>query len=101
MVPLTRKAFDTLLALVQHGTQIVDKDDLLRIVWPRTFVSEETLTQNIATIRRALGDSSATPEYIATVPRRGYQFVALVTAEPESTASIATEPTTGGIEVAR
>src|SRR5262249_55529324 len=53
-------------------------DDLLQTVWPDTFITEETLTQNIATIRRALGDSAEHPEYIATVPRRGYQFIGLV-----------------------
>lgn len=81
LVPLTRKAFDTLLALVQRAGHVVDRDDLLRMVWPDTFITEETLTQNIATIRRALGDSSEQPEYVATIPRRGYQFVGVVKAE--------------------
>jgi eukaryotic-like serine/threonine-protein kinase len=81
LVALTPKAFDTLLALVGQAGQIVDKDDLLHAVWPGTFVTDETLTQNIATIRRALGDSSESPEYIATIPRRGYQFIAVVTQE--------------------
>lgn len=79
---LTPKAFDTLLELVRQAGQTVDKDDLLKTVWPGTFVSEETLTQNIATIRRALGDSSDCPQYIATVPRRGYRFISALTAEP-------------------
>jgi DNA-binding winged helix-turn-helix (wHTH) protein len=81
LVPLTRKAFDTLLALLQQPGQVVDKEDLLRTVWPDTFISEETLTQNIATIRRAFGDSSERPEYIATIPRRGYQFIGVVALE--------------------
>lgn len=79
LVALTPKAFDTLLALVGQAGQVVDKDDLLHAVWPGTFVTDETLTQNIATIRRALGDSSERPEYIATIPRRGYQFIGVVT----------------------
>jgi Tol biopolymer transport system component/DNA-binding winged helix-turn-helix (wHTH) protein len=78
LVALTPKAFETLLALVRHAGQVVDKDDLLQIVWPGTFITEETLTQNIATIRRALGDSSENPKYIATLPRRGYQFIEVV-----------------------
>lgn len=78
LIALTPKAFDTLLVLVRHAGQVVDRDDLLQIVWPDTFVTEETLTQNIATIRRALGDSSDSPAYIATIPRRGYQFIAVV-----------------------
>ena len=79
LVVLTPKAFATLLTLVRQAGQVVEKDDLLRTVWRDTFVSEETLTQNIATIRRALGDSSEQPQYVATVPRRGYRFIAEVT----------------------
>jgi DNA-binding winged helix-turn-helix (wHTH) protein len=82
IVALTPKALDTLLALVQRAGQVVDRDDLLQIVWPDTFISEETLTQNIATIRRALGDSSEHPRYIVTIPRRGYRFIDAVTSGP-------------------
>ena len=57
---------------------IIDKDDLLKRVWPDTFVNEETLTQNISTLRKALGDTADQPEYIATIPRRGYQFISPV-----------------------
>ncbi len=66
LVPLTPKAFETLLALVRKAGDVVEKDDLLEIVWPNVHVSEETLTQNISTIRKALGDTSEHPEYIAT-----------------------------------
>jgi DNA-binding winged helix-turn-helix (wHTH) protein len=97
LVPLTRKAFDTLLALLQQAGQVVDKEDLLQTVWPDTFVTEETVTQNIATIRRALGDSSERPEYIATIPRRGYQFIGVVrpwsTDFTPSTATSEVDPT--------
>ena len=55
IVQLTPKAFDTLLALVGRAGQVVDKDDLLKVVWPDTFVGEENLTQNISTLRKALG----------------------------------------------
>jgi Tol biopolymer transport system component/DNA-binding winged helix-turn-helix (wHTH) protein len=75
VVPVTPKGFDTLLAMVTQAGRVVEKDDLLKIVWPGTFVSEETLTQNISTLRKALGDTSENPEYIATIPRRGYQFI--------------------------
>ena len=50
----------------------------MKTVWPDTFVSDDTLTQNISTLRRALGDASEHPEYIATMPRRGYQFISTV-----------------------
>src|ERR1043165_3806615 len=75
-VPLTPKAFDTLLVLVRHGGRIVEKDELLRGVWPDTFVEEATLAQNIFTLRKALGQGQAEPRYIETVPKRGYRFVA-------------------------
>jgi DNA-binding winged helix-turn-helix (wHTH) protein/Tol biopolymer transport system component len=78
LVALTPKAFDTLLALLRQAGQVVERGELLRIVWPDTFVTEETLTQNIATIRRALGDSSDSPNYLLTVPREGYRFIAPV-----------------------
>ena len=75
VVPLTPKAFDTLLVLVSRAGTTVEKDDLLKAVWPDTFVEEATLAQNISTLRRALGDTSETPTFIATVPRRGYRFL--------------------------
>ena len=84
IVPLTRKAADTLVALVSHAGDIVDKEDLLREVWPDTFVTEDTLTQNISTLRKTLGDAAEVPDYIETVPRRGYRFLAPVTVEPVS-----------------
>ena len=88
VVALTPKALETLLALVRLAGHVVDKDDLLKTVWPDTFVSEETLTQNISTLRKALGDTSERPEYIATVPRRGYQFIGEVTASLSAPACI-------------
>jgi len=89
VVALTPKAADTLLVLVSRAGQIVEKDDLLKAVWPDTFVEEVTLAQNISTLRRALGDNSETPTYIATVPRRGYRFLGPVVQTPH--VKIATE----------
>jgi DNA-binding winged helix-turn-helix (wHTH) protein/tetratricopeptide (TPR) repeat protein len=76
-VPLTPKAFETLLALVERASQVVTKDELLNLVWPDTFVEEATLTQNIYTLRKALGDDGD-GAMIETIPRRGYRFVAAV-----------------------
>ena len=73
-VPLTPKAFDTLLVLVQNNERVVPKDDLMKAVWPDSFVEEANLSQNIFTLRRALGDSAEPRRYIVTVPGRGYQF---------------------------
>src|ERR671927_615089 len=75
-VRLTPKAFETLLVLVQHGVQLVDKEQLLKEVWPDTFVEEGSLSRNIHELRKALGDDSSQPSYIETIPKRGYRFVA-------------------------
>jgi DNA-binding winged helix-turn-helix (wHTH) protein/dipeptidyl aminopeptidase/acylaminoacyl peptidase len=79
LVPLTPKVFDTLLALVERAGRVVEKDELMRVVWGDTVVGDETLAQNISTLRRVLGDHADRPEFIATVPRYGYRFIAAVT----------------------
>lgn len=79
LVPLTPKAFDILLALLEHDGRIVPKDDLMKKVWPNTFVEEGNLTQNVSLLRKALGESANSSQFIETVPRRGYRFVAPVT----------------------
>lgn len=75
-VPLPPKAVETLLTLVEKSGHVIDKAELLQRVWPDTFVEEGTLAQNIFTLRKALGDSPDGHEYIETVPKRGYRFVA-------------------------
>ena len=75
-VPLTPKVFDILLALVENRGRIVEKDDLMKRVWPNTFVEEGNLTQNVSLLRKALGENPSGPQFIETVPRRGYRFVA-------------------------
>ncbi|HEV2486531.1 MAG TPA: winged helix-turn-helix domain-containing protein [Terracidiphilus sp.] len=75
-IPLAPKAFDTLLILVQHGGRVVKKDELLRTLWPDTFVEENNLNQHISALRRALGKDPG--EYIETVPKLGYRFVGKV-----------------------
>ena len=76
IISLTPKATEILVRLVVNAGQLLEKDDLLKEVWPDTFVEEANLTQNIFTLRRALGDERAGPRYIETVSRRGYRFVA-------------------------
>ncbi|MGH9928829.1 MAG: winged helix-turn-helix domain-containing protein, partial [Pyrinomonadaceae bacterium] len=78
LVPLTPKAFDILLTLLENDGRIVNKDDLMKKVWPNTFVEEGNLTQNVSLLRKALGESANGPQFIETVPRRGYRFVAPV-----------------------
>src|SRR4030095_15402794 len=77
-VPLNPKAFDILLTLVESSGHIVEKDDRMKRVWPNTFVEEGNLTQNVSLLRKALGESASGPQFIETVPRRGYRFVATV-----------------------
>jgi DNA-binding winged helix-turn-helix (wHTH) protein/Tol biopolymer transport system component len=78
-IPLTAKVFDTLVALVSSSGRVVGKEELMGMVWHDTTVSDDSLTQNIKTLRRALGDHATEPEFIATVARHGYRFVAPVT----------------------
>lgn len=82
-VALTPKAFDTLLALVENRDRLVEKQELMRMLWPDTAVEEANLTQNVFTLRKALGDQQDEPRYIVTLPRRGYRFVAEVSEAPE------------------
>jgi DNA-binding winged helix-turn-helix (wHTH) protein len=77
-LPLTPKAFDTLLYLVQHANAILEKEMLMNTLWPDTTVEENNLNQSISVLRRALGGDRNDHRYIVTVPGRGYQFVASV-----------------------
>jgi pimeloyl-ACP methyl ester carboxylesterase/DNA-binding winged helix-turn-helix (wHTH) protein len=86
-VPLTPKAFDTLLALVESGGRVLGKEELMRRVWPDSFVEENNLAQNISVLRKTLGAEGGGRKYIETVPRRGYRFVADVSAGREGHAS--------------
>jgi Tol biopolymer transport system component/DNA-binding winged helix-turn-helix (wHTH) protein len=85
-VQLTPKAFETLLALVQQSGRTVEKDDLMRRVWPGAVVEENNLNQNITALRKCLGDSRQASRYIATIPGLGYRFVAEVRTAPAAEA---------------
>ena len=78
-VPLTPKAYETLLALVESEGRLLSKEELLKRVWPDTFVEEGNLTHNVWTLRKTLGEEEEGAKYIETIPRRGYRFVASVT----------------------
>jgi TolB-like protein/DNA-binding winged helix-turn-helix (wHTH) protein/Tfp pilus assembly protein PilF len=75
IVVLTPKAFDTLHLLVRNSGRVLEKDDLIRTIWPDTFVEEGSLSNHIFLLRKALGENLA---FIETVPRRGYRFVGAV-----------------------
>jgi DNA-binding winged helix-turn-helix (wHTH) protein/TolB-like protein/tetratricopeptide (TPR) repeat protein len=75
---LPPKAFDILLALVQQSGHVLEKRELIETVWPDTFIEENNLTQYISALRKALGDDRREQQYIETVARRGYRFIASV-----------------------
>jgi DNA-binding winged helix-turn-helix (wHTH) protein/tetratricopeptide (TPR) repeat protein len=77
--PLTPKAFDILRYLVEHADRLVAQDELLEALWAETYVNPEGLRKYILEIRKVLGDQPHQPVFIETVPKRGYQFIALVT----------------------
>ena len=93
-IVLTGKAVDTLAALVHHRDRVVEKDELMRLVWPDAFVSDDSLTQNISMLRKALGDDSSQPQFIATIPRRGYRFIGTLE-EPAEPAPVSAADTLG------
>ena len=83
LIPLPPKAFDTLLVLVESHGRVLEKDTLLKSIWPDTFVEEGSLARNISLLRKALGDGENGQQYIQTIPKRGYRFVAPVTIRSE------------------
>jgi DNA-binding winged helix-turn-helix (wHTH) protein len=62
------------IVLVENSGHVVEKDALMKAVWPDTFVGEDSLTRNISLLRRTLGNNPAAAPYIETLPRRGYRF---------------------------
>src|SRR6266478_9773185 len=76
--PLTPKVFDTLLILVENSGRLVKKEELMNRLWPDSFVEDANLTFNIQQLRKSLGDNARKPQFIETVPRRGYRFIAKV-----------------------
>jgi DNA-binding winged helix-turn-helix (wHTH) protein len=83
-VAVSPKAFEVLTYLVANPGRVVTKDELLKTVWPDSFVEESNLAQHISWLRKAFGQKS---NYIVTVPGRGYQFTAKVQAESSTPAS--------------
>ena len=79
-IVIKAKALDTLVLLVQHAGRLLEKEELMNLLWPDTAVEEANLTQNIFEVRKALGEVPGEQRFIATVARRGYRFVAEVRA---------------------
>ena len=77
-IALSGRAFDTLLYLVEHPDELIDKQQLMNAVWPNTVVEDNNLNQNISIVRRALGEAPGEHRFIVTVPGRGFRFVSRV-----------------------
>lgn len=97
-VSLTPKAFDLLFALVDRSGHLVEKEELLRLVWPGSFIEEGNLAVTISLLRKALNDDRGHHRYIETVSKRGYRFVAEVKRLDESALVISSEPETPPIQ---
>jgi TolB-like protein/DNA-binding winged helix-turn-helix (wHTH) protein/Flp pilus assembly protein TadD len=95
-VPIAPKAFDVLAYLVEHAGRVVTQDELLEALWSETYVNPEVLRKYILEIRKALGDRPDKPEFVETLPKRGYRFIAPVV--DESTVEPPDLPTSSAIE---
>jgi TolB-like protein/DNA-binding winged helix-turn-helix (wHTH) protein/Tfp pilus assembly protein PilF len=87
-IPVPPKVFDTLLVLVENSGRVVEKDELMRLVWPDTVVEENNLNQTISALRKALGEDPTQHRYIVTAPGRGYRFVGTVNGSPVSAGAV-------------
>jgi DNA-binding winged helix-turn-helix (wHTH) protein/Tfp pilus assembly protein PilF len=92
VVQLSPKIIDLLLHLVARQPALVSKEDLFKALWPDVAVTDNALTQAVSELRQALGDDPSKPVYIQTVARRGYRFIAPVTATAPAAAVVATAP---------
>lgn len=89
-VPLAPKAFDVLRYLVDHADRLVTQEEILEALWPETYVNPEVVKKYVLGIRKVLGDQTSKPAFVATFPRRGYQFIAPI--QEESGTASAGEP---------
>src|SRR5262249_42471335 len=87
-VALTPMALETLVALIERRGRLVEKEELLKTLWPDSFVEEHNLANNVSILRKALGEAQNTARYIETVPKRGYRFVAEVREVPDEVSEV-------------
>ena len=85
---LTPRLFAALQLFIEHAGQLLDKDTLMLALWPGLVVDENSLSQVVSGLRRALADDTVGSRYIQTVPRRGFRFVAAVTVLPDQAPGI-------------
>src|SRR5437763_17021746 len=78
-VPLTPKTYDLLLALLENSDRMLPKDELMKAIWPSSFVEESNLTQQISAVRKALREAAGEDRYIVTIPAKGCRLAAKLT----------------------
>lgn len=88
---LTPKAFDTLVMLVENAGSLVEKDEMMRTIWPDSFVEEVGLARNVSVLRKTLGQDAGGQQFIETVPKRGYRFTAQVREHVDDSAQLVFE----------
>jgi Tol biopolymer transport system component/DNA-binding winged helix-turn-helix (wHTH) protein len=91
IVELPPKVFDTLVLLVRDNGHVVAKDEIMRTIWPDSFVEEGNLTRNISVLRKALNSENSQHQYIDTVPKVGYRFIGEVNELGAHSADLAIE----------
>src|SRR6185436_12688118 len=94
LVPLTPKVAETLLIMIQQNGKLVERKALMNAIWPDTFVEDGNLNFNVSMLRKALGTDEAGEQYIQTIPRHGYRFVADVRAVTEEVPTLVVEKQT-------
>src|SRR5579862_924294 len=95
IVSLSYRAFDVLLYFAQNPGRALNREELLKNVWPDAYVDEHSLAQSISVLRRALDEKPGDNSYIVTLPGRGYQFVAPVQAVAPEKENLALVPDAG------
>src|SRR4029079_7658651 len=98
-VPLTPRAAALLRVLLESEGQTLTKDELIRRVWPSTFVEDGSLPFQIHLVRQALGDAAADPNYIVTIPRRGYRFIVPVARLSDERLEPAVDPARAAVDL--
>src|SRR5512136_134600 len=82
--PIEPKVIEVLAYLASRPGEVLSKHDIIHAVWPDTYVTDDVLTYSISELRKALGDDAQNPQFIQTIPRRGYRLIAPVTRTPHT-----------------
>lgn len=100
-VGVESKAMEVLVYLASQPGKVIDKEQIIKVVWPDTFVTDDVLTHAISHLRKALDDDAANPRFIQTIPRRGYRLIAPVVREASGGAAQVETAQAVGLQLAR